>query len=46
MRLIDEYLDNLYKKGNNKSTLELKKEMRDHLIESVNDFKLQGLNSE
>lgn len=46
MRLIDEYLDNLYKKGNNKSTLELKKEMRDHLIESVNDFKLQGLNEE
>ncbi|MDU3804495.1 hypothetical protein [Paraclostridium bifermentans] len=41
MRLIDEYLDNLYKKVNNKSTLDLKKEMRAHLIESVNDFKLR-----
>ena len=46
MKLIDEYLDTLYKKDNNKSTLELKQEMRDHLIESVNDLKLQGLNDE
>lgn len=46
MRLIDEYLDNLYKNGVNKSTLDLKQEMRDHLIESVNDLKLQGLNEE
>ncbi|MDM8129287.1 MULTISPECIES: hypothetical protein [Paraclostridium] len=44
MRLIDEYLDKLYKNGINKSTLDLKQEMRDHLIESVNDLKLQGLN--
>ena len=46
MKLIDEYLDTLYKKDNNKSTLELKHEMRDHLIESVNDLKLQGLYDE
>ena len=46
MKLIDEYLDTVYKKDNNKSTLELKQEMRDHLIESVNDLKLQGLNDE
>ncbi|MEG2848476.1 MAG: permease prefix domain 1-containing protein [Bacilli bacterium] len=46
MKLVDEYLDKLYKKDNNKSTLELRQEMRDHLIESVNDFKLQGLNEE
>lgn len=44
MRLIDEYLDKLYKNEINKSTLDLKQEMRDHLIESVNDLKLQGLN--
>ena len=29
MKLIDEYLDTLYKKDNNKSTLELKQEMRE-----------------
>ena len=46
MKLIDEYLDKLYKNDNNKITLELKQEMRDHLIESVNDLKLQGLNEE
>lgn len=46
MKLIDEYLDTLYKKDNNEITLELKQEMRDHLIESVNDFKSKGLNDE
>ncbi len=29
MKLIDEYLDTLYKKDNNKSTLELKQEMEE-----------------
>ncbi|MGX9756603.1 permease prefix domain 1-containing protein [Clostridioides difficile] len=43
MKLIDEYLDELYKKYNNKSTIELKQEMRYHLIESANEFKLDGL---
>ena len=46
MKLVDEYLDKLYKSDNNKITLELKQEMRDHLIESVNDLKLQGLSEE
>ena len=46
MKLVDEYLDKLYKNDNNKITLELKQEMRDHLIESVNDLKLQGLSEE
>lgn len=46
MKLVDEYLDRLYKNDNNKITLELKQEMREHLIESVNELKLQGLNEE
>lgn len=46
MKLVDEYLEQLYRNDNNKSTLELKQEMRDHLIESVNELKLQGLNEE
>ncbi len=46
MKLVDEYLDKLYKNDNNKITLELKQEMREHLIESVNDLKLQGLSEE
>ena len=46
MRLVDEYLDKLYKNNNNKIILELKQEMREHLIESVNELKLQGLNDE
>lgn len=46
MKLVDEYLDRLYKNDNNKITLELKQEMRDHLIESVNELKLQGLSEE
>lgn len=46
MKLVDEYLDKLYKNDNNKITLELKQEMRDHLIESVNELKLQGLSEE
>lgn len=46
MKLIDEYLDKLYKTDNNKSLEELKQEMRGHLIESVNDLKLQGFNEE
>lgn len=46
MKLIDEYLDTLYKKDNNEITLELKQEMRDHLIESVGDLKSQGFNDE
>ena len=31
MKLIDEYLDTLYKKDNNKRTLELKQEMREYV---------------
>lgn len=46
MKLVDEYLDRLYKNDNNKITLELKQEMREHLIESVNELKLQGLSEE
>ena len=46
MRLVDEYLDKLYKNNNNKIILELKQEMREHLIESVNELKLQGLGEE
>ena len=46
MKLIDRIFRHTYKKDNNKSTLELKQEMRDHLIESVNDLNLQGLNDE
>lgn len=46
MKLIDEYLDKLYKKCDNKSTIELKQEMRCHLIESANEFKLEGLDEE
>ncbi len=46
MKLVDEYLDKLYKNDNNKITLELKQEMREHLIESVNELKLQGLSEE
>lgn len=46
MKVIDEYLDKLYKKDNNKSIIELKQEMRYHLIESVNEFKLEGLDEE
>lgn len=46
MRQIDEYLDKLYKKDNNKSTIELKEEMREHLIESVNELKLEGFEEE
>lgn len=46
MKLIEEYLDKLYKKDNNKYIVELKQEMRDHLMDSVNEFKLDGLNEE
>lgn len=46
MKLIEEYLDQLYKKDNNKYIIELKQEMRDHLMDSVNEFKLDGLNEE
>lgn len=46
MKLIDEYLDTLYKKDNNKKYFRVKTGKRDHLIESVNDLKLQGLNDE
>lgn len=46
MKLIDEYLDTLYKKDDNEIILELRQEMRDHLIESVNDLKSQGLEDE
>lgn len=46
MKLVDEYLDKLYKNDNNKIILELKQEMREHLIESVNELKMQGLSEE
>lgn len=46
MKLIDEYLDKLYKNVTIKSTIELKQEMRCHLIESANEFKLEGLDEE
>lgn len=46
MKLIDEYLDSLYKNKIGKENIDLKEEMRQHLIESVNELKLEGLSEE
>lgn len=43
MKKINEYLDNLYKGDNSKDALELKEEMRQHLLESVAELKSDGL---
>lgn len=46
MKYINEYLDNLYKGDNTKEALELKEEMRQHLIESIEELKSDGLEEE
>ncbi|WP_042274420.1 permease prefix domain 1-containing protein [[Clostridium] dakarense] len=46
MKIIDKYLDDLYKNSINNKNLDLKEEMRQHLIESVNELKLEGLDEE
>ncbi|MGL5380615.1 permease prefix domain 1-containing protein [Clostridium sp.] len=43
MENINKYLDNLYKMDNSKEALELKEEMRQHLLDSVEELKNDGL---
>jgi len=38
MKAIDEYLNSIYKNNKSDEILELKEEMKEHLIESVNDI--------
>ena len=46
MKTIDTYLNTLYKNDHSKEMKELKEEMREHLIESVNDLKNDGYSEE
>lgn len=42
MKKIEEYLNNLYKDDSSKEVKDLKEELKEHLIVSVNDFIKQG----
>ena len=38
MEVINNYIDSLYKNDNSQEILELKEELKEHLIMSVNEF--------
>ncbi len=42
MRIIEDYLNNLYKNDDSKEAMELKEELKEHLITSANEFIAQG----
>lgn len=42
MKIIEDYLNNLYKNDDSKEAKELKEELKEHLITSVNEFISQG----
>ena len=42
MRIIEDYLNNLYKNDDSKEAMELKEELKEHLITSANEFITQG----
>lgn len=46
MKAIDEYLNSIYKNNKSDEILELKEEMKEHLIESVNDIVSEGHNKD
>lgn len=46
MKQIDKYLDNLYKEDKCKETINLKLEMKAHLLESVKELKDEGYSEE
>ncbi|MFQ9520816.1 MAG: permease prefix domain 1-containing protein [Turicibacter sp.] len=46
MKKINEYLDHLFKGNTSKEALELKEEMKQHLLDEVRELKNQGLDEE
>ena len=42
MEVINSYIDSLYKNDNSQEVLELKEELKEHLIMSANEFIKEG----